>query len=192
MAETAGKIPKEISEGLLVPLQKPGKKQGPPSNLRPVIVLTTLRKILAICMLDRTLSKIRSRIPITQAAYQSGRSTTEHVFTFKVLAEKAITSKDFKVVILMLDMSKAFDTVLRKDLLQLMKEILDEDEIHIMKILLTNIKYHIKIGQEIGDLITTNIGFPQGDCLSPVLFTLYLANTLKNENECVEHSYCKH
>ena len=37
---------KEINHGILVPLQKPGKPKGPASNLKPIILLFMLRKIL--------------------------------------------------------------------------------------------------------------------------------------------------
>ena len=78
-----GEFPKELKIGLLVPLQKPGKKKGPPENLRPVILLSTLRKVLAICTITRINAKVREDIiPNTQAAYSAGRSTTELVFTF--------------------------------------------------------------------------------------------------------------
>ena len=76
---TTGLYPKEIKLGQLTPLQKPGKKAGPPSNLRPIILLSLLRKILAIIMIKRISGRILTRIPVTQAAYQTGRSTTEHV-----------------------------------------------------------------------------------------------------------------
>ena len=35
----SGEIPSELKTEILVPLQKPGKSRGPPSNLRPVILL---------------------------------------------------------------------------------------------------------------------------------------------------------
>ena len=44
---------RELVTGLLRPLQKPGKKKGPAENLRPIILLSVLRKILTIAMLDR-------------------------------------------------------------------------------------------------------------------------------------------
>ena len=85
---STGKYPDEIKHGLLTPLQKPGKPKGPPENLRPVILLSTLPKILAICVIHRIRAKVDENIlPATQAAYSAGRNTTELVFTFKVLAE---------------------------------------------------------------------------------------------------------
>ena len=71
-------------------------------------------------------------IPRTQAAYQYGRSTTEHVFAIKLLAEMAITSKDLTIYLLMLDMSKAFDT-------------LEYHELHIIKILTENVILRVKL-----------------------------------------------
>ena len=62
MAET-GEYPREIKTGVLVPLQKPGKPKGPVENLRPIILLSVLQKILAICMLERINDKIDDNIP---------------------------------------------------------------------------------------------------------------------------------
>lgn len=192
MAKT-GEVPSEIRQGILIPIPKPGKPQGPPANLRPIILLSALRKILSICMINRISHKIYSKIPITQAAYQGGRSTTEHVFTFKCLAEKAITSSNYEIIIEMLDMSKAFDTVERAKLFEILKNILDDDELHLMKILIKDVQLQVRIGHTIGENIQTNIGVPQGDCLSPVLFTLYLAAALDSTpiTKPQDHNYAK-
>ena len=154
-------------------------------------------------MLRRCLDKFKDKIPISQAAYQSGRSTTEHVFTLKILAEKAITSEDYNITLLLLDMSKAFDTVRRRVLFDVMEEILDHDELHIIKILVEDVSLRVRINNNIGQPIHTNIGVPQGDCLSPILFIIYLANALvetqhivypipTNCYELQEHDYAKH
>ena len=176
-----GNFPKEVKEGILVPLPKPGKKQGPPQNLRPIILLSILRKILAIIMIRRTSSRLNETIPITQAAYRAGRNTTEHVFTLKLLAEKAITSSEYEIHILLLDMSKAFDTVERAVLMDDLSEILYKDELHIFDILLRDVEYKVRCGQSFGENFKTNIGTPQGDCASAVLFTLYLAKALQDK-----------
>ena len=180
MAKT-GDYPEEIKKGILIPIPKPGKKQGPPQNLRPIVLLSILRKVLAIIMITRCQDKINSQIPITQAAYRSGRGTTEHVFTIKTLAEKAITSSNYEINILLLDMSKAFDTIKRDILMEDLKEILAEDELHIFYLLLKDVEIQVKIDKHYGETISTNIGAPQGDCASAILFTLYLAKALQDK-----------
>ena len=125
-----GNIPDEVIEGVLVPLPKLGKPQGAPANLRPVILLSILRKILAICMIERIQEKIENRMPLSQAAYRAGRNTTEHVSTHKILAEKAITSECSKTTILLLNASKTFHTVERNNLMELLETILNPDETH--------------------------------------------------------------
>ena len=51
----------------------------------------------------------------------------------------------------------------------------------------------VRIGKEFGEKITTNIGVPQGDCLSPILFKSHLADALKTERLTIteEHNYSK-
>jgi hypothetical protein len=161
--ETAatGKYPAEMKIGLLTPLPKPGKKQGPPANLRPIILLSVLRKLLAICLIKRCWNRLSTQIPLSQAAYQVGRSTTEQVFAVKLLAEKAITSSHYNIYILMLDMSKAFDTVNRKLLLEDLQDVLNEDEMHMMTVLINDVKIRVRVGQELGNEINTEVGIAQ-------------------------------
>ena len=180
IAKTGNK-PKEMNTGILIPLQKEGKKQGPKENLRPIILLSILRKILAICMVRRVGGKILSKIPKSQAAYQGGRSTTEQVFVFKSMAEKAIASNNYKTHILMMDMSKAFDTVKRNILISDLKMIMDDDEMHILKLLIDDVRLIVKCGSTLGNTFMTNTGVPQGDCLSPILFIFYLSKALSEE-----------
>ena len=78
-----GEYPKEIIEGLIIPIQKQGKKKGEIENLRPITLLNQIRKILSIVMINRIYSRIDNEINITQTAYRRGRSATENIFTFK-------------------------------------------------------------------------------------------------------------
>ena len=189
-AET-GNHPLEINTGILTPLQKPGKARGPCSNLRPIILLSILRKILAITLMDRVADRILQHVPHSQSAYQKDRSTTEQIFAFKILAEKAITSEDYHANILLMDMSKAFDTVDRKTLLEDLKRIVNPDELHMIKILLDEVKLAVRVGKTTGELFQTNVGVPQGDCLSPILFILYLAKAPEFEPAMQDHLYTK-
>ena len=47
------------------------------------------------------------------------------------------------------------------------------------KILVEDVILRVKIGKTTGEAIKTNIGIPQGDCLSPILFILHLSEALK-------------
>ena len=170
----------ELVVGLLRPLQKPGKKKGPAENLRPIILLSVLRKILTVAMLDRLWDRLKTQLPLKQSAYQPGRGTTEQVHAIKLLVEKAIISSDYKVHLLLLDMSKAFDTVNRNTLFQHLEEILEDDELYILHRLTNNPQLSVKIGDTTGELFTTTLGIMQGDCLSAILFIYYLAMCLRH------------
>ena len=57
---------------------------------------------------------------------------------------------------------------------------------------LTNdVNLKMSCGKTTGEKINTNIGVPQGDCLSPVLFPLYLAATLETKRNSEDHNYSK-
>ena len=79
-----------------------------------------------------------------------------------------------------MDMSKAFDTVNRSILMKDLITILENDELHLIKILL-NVKLVVRCGKTLGQCFNTNTSVPQGDCLSPILFIFYLANTLNEK-----------
>ena len=174
----SGKYPKELIHGLLCALQKAGKSKGPPEHLRPIILLSTLRKILAIIMMKRINGRIDAAIPQSQAAYRPGRSTTEHIFATKLAIERTITSKNEEIFLILLDMTKAFDSISREKLLTDLEEIIDQDELHIMQLML-NVRLSVKCGSYQSEYFETDTGAPQGDCASANEFTLYLAKTLQ-------------
>ena len=142
-----------------------------------------LRKILTICLLRRIWKRLEEKIPINQAAYQPGRSTTEQVFSIKIICEKAIASSDYKLHLLLLDMSKAFDTVKRDKLFEHLENILKPDELHLLSIITNRPTLRVKVNQEKGSPFETYLGIMQGDCLSAILFIYYLAECLNHDNE---------
>lgn len=68
---------------------------------------------MVICLINRIGAKIEAHIPNSQAAYRGGRSTTEQVFAIKIMAEKAVTTQNYNPFLLMMDMSKAFESIHR-------------------------------------------------------------------------------
>lgn len=130
-------------------------------------------------MIERCWERMRTLIPIEQAAYQPGRSTTEQVFCIKTLSEKAITTDNFTIFILMLDMSKAFDSIERGKLMEYLREVLNNDEMYMLHLLINDVRINVEMGEERSEDIVTNIGSCQGDCLSAIFFIIYLAKSIK-------------
>ena len=117
----------EITHGILRALQKPGKPKGPTSNLHPIILLSVLRKILAACIIKTIHSRLDSTIAISQA---------EHVLATKLITERTISSTDENVYLLLQDINKALDSVLRNTLIEELKNVLNQDEQDLIRILL--------------------------------------------------------
>ena len=139
-------------------------------------------------MKKRIVDQLVAEIPISQAAYRAGKSIAGHVFAAKVLVEKAITSANYPIHLLMLDMLKALDTINRLMLMQELVKVLDPDKLHIINVL-TNAQLKIRCGNEKSDAFETDTGVPQGDCVSANLFTFYLAKAL-DSNKHDDHDYC--
>jgi len=98
--------PVDIGHGLVIPLQKPGKPRGPPSNLRPIVLLTALRKAISLITLTRISPLVNQYLSSTQSGFRAGRSTSDIVWAhrwFTARCERYKTTID----ILGIDMSKA-------------------------------------------------------------------------------------
>ncbi|GFS08575.1 endonuclease-reverse transcriptase [Elysia marginata] len=79
-------------------------------------------------------------------------------------------------------MSAALDTINRNKILTILEDILEEDELRLVRFLLSNTTLETRINK--ADIqapfnFNSNIGTPQGDGLSPVLFTIYLEHALR-------------
>ena len=146
-----------------------------------------IRKILAICLIRRIGERIDKEIPTSQAAYRSGTGTTEQLLTIKLPAEKAAYALNYVTDLLIMDMSEAFDRVERGKLIEDLRTILQDDELHLVKIVMEDMKLAVRVGNTTGNQFPTNIGVPQGDCLSPILFTLHQAKALSTETDNTEN-----
>jgi hypothetical protein len=64
----------------------PGKPKGPLGSLRPLVLLTALRKILSLVTLELAREKFELYLSASHAASQIGRSTSDIVWAHRWLA----------------------------------------------------------------------------------------------------------
>ena len=72
-------------------------------------------------------------------------------------------------------------------LMQELAKVSDPDELYIIKVL-TNTQLKIRCRNEKSDAFETDMGVPQGNCVSANLFTFYLAKALDSSNHD-DHDY---
>jgi len=170
--------PIDLGEGILIPLQKPNKKRGPPGNLRPIVLLSSIRKAVSLLTLRRIQPVVDVYLSASHSGFRPGRSTADAIWAHRWMA--AIAQKYHTVIeIHGIDMSKAFDTVSRLRLLDIMQTFLDEDAVRLTRVLLSNTSLSVRLGKDLSSKFNTTIGTPQGDALSPVLFVIYLEAALR-------------
>ncbi|MEE8289617.1 MAG: reverse transcriptase domain-containing protein [Nitrosomonadaceae bacterium] len=173
--------------GLIAPLEKPAKPMpGPAKNLRPITLLAVLRKILSKVTLSRLKPKIEQYLSQSQSAYRPNRSTTDIVWAYRWILAK-VQEYHIEIFVTGIDMSAAFDTIDRHQLLQILETFADNDEMRMTHFLLNNTTLQVKMkGATTAKTFTSNVGSPQGDGLSGPLFTTYLEHALRELREAIQ------
>ena len=76
-------------------------------------------------------------------------------------------------------MNSAFDTIRREQLVDIVKNFLDEDGVRMIQFLLSNTNLDVRINNAEREPFSSNMGSPQGDALSDVLFNIYFEESLR-------------
>ena len=151
-----------------------------------------LRKILAVCITDRVVSRLDHQTPITQAAYRKERSTTEHVFAAKMATQQTINTKNETLPLVLFNMSKAFDSIKRKDLIKHLQHTIAVDVL-VKKML--GVSLVVRYDVETASVNhSTLIQVHLKETASASNFTYYLAKSLevKTPDAIIHDHHCHH
>ena len=120
---------------MLILLQKPGKPVGSLTSVRPIVLLSALRKTLSLVVLSRIATKVDNFLSPSQSGFRRGRSTADVVFGYRWLCAKAQRQR-VTIEFLCIDLSRAFDTIRCDKLLEVLQSFLDEPELRMIRFLL--------------------------------------------------------
>ena len=140
---------------MLILVQKPGKPTGPLTSLRPIVLLSVLRKTLSLIVLSRIAPKVDDYLSSSQSGFRRGRSTADVVFGYRWLYAKAQRHR-VTVEFLGIDLSRAFDTIRRDKLLDTLQTFLDESELRMIRFLLADTSLTMERGSSVVECRTRN------------------------------------
>ena len=163
----------------MILLQTPDEPVGPLTSVRPIVLLSALRKTLSLIVLSRIATKVDNLLSPSQSGFRQGRSTADVVFGYRWLCAKAISQR-ITIEFLFIDLSRAFDTIRRDKLLEVLQSFLDEPELRMIRFLLAATSLVPRLSTGDCHAFASMIGTPQGDSLSPVLFAVYMEAALRD------------
>lgn len=158
----------------VIPLQKT-RNPTEFKDLRPISILPVLSKILEK-IIDNQLRhhfNQNNLIPNIQSGFRPGYGCSAALLK---ITDDIFHNLDNKLatILVLLDFSKAFDTVDHEILLEILKSCgLTPHAITFFQQYLTNRQQAVTYQERKSSYLTLNAGVPQGSILSPILFALY-------------------
>ncbi|GFS24491.1 endonuclease-reverse transcriptase [Elysia marginata] len=164
-----GNIPADISKSIFIALpKKPGAVEC--EHHRTISLMSHITKILLKVIMMRVRNKIKPEIAAEQCGFVEGKSTTNAVFTLRVLIERALEVQK-NVYLCFIDYTKAFDRV------EIIKELthlhIDGKDLRIIKNMYWEQTAAMRVEGEVSSFQKIKRGVLQGCVLSPDLFSLY-------------------
>lgn len=172
------RIPEDWKSALIHPLHKKGDRADV-NNYRGISLLSVTYKILSQCLLDRAQQQLEHKIGEYQAGFRPNRSCPEQILNLKlILRHQKVYNKN--IVCTFVDFKKAYDSVDRESLFQILKEQgLDLKTLALIRETLTDTKSKVKFMGELSEPFQIKTGVRQGDGLSPLLFNCVLEKVIQ-------------
>ena len=170
-----GYFPENWSEGYIIPLHKKGSINDV-ENYRGITLLSALGKLFSRLINNRLSNWAENYFILieAQAGFRPGMSTVDNIFVLHGLITHFLNHGK-KLYCAFIDYTKAFDYVVRDNLwFKLVKLGLRGNILDIIKSMYENVKSRVKFCNKIGNEFFCSLGVRQGECLSPLLFSLFL------------------
>ena len=173
-----GEWPTPWTQSLVITLPKKGNLLQC-QNYRTISLISHASKVMLKILLNRL---------TPQAGFRPGRSTTEQIFSLRILCERYLQHQQdlFHVFV---DFKKAFDRVWHAALWSTMKLYnINANLIKVIESLYSKATSAVYYNGSIGEWFRTTVGVRQGCLLSPTLFNIFLERIMTDALENHEGS----
>ena len=162
-----GSVPQAWKDASIVTIYKKGDRTDC-GNYRGISLLSIAGKIFARILLNRLFTHITQEVvPEAQCGFRGNRSTVDMIFCLRQLQEKCI-EQDRPLYMVFVDFSKAFDTVERTGLWQLLRKYGGPETFTTMiEALHTGIMANVSVGEEVSESFSVTNGVKKGCALPP-------------------------
>ena len=170
-----GVFPKVLKNGVITPIHKKGRKDKI-ENYRPISTLPIFGKIFEKILYKRIYNFVTSQNTISdsQFGFRANHSTS-HAIHHSVDFIKSCHSRSMNVLGVFIDLSKAFDTIDHKILLNKLHNYgIRGTPYDLLKSYLSDRYQQVKIENHTSEKLLVKFGVPQGSVLGPLLFILYI------------------
>ena len=175
---TNGIFPRVLKTSIVSPIYKGTGNKKTTKSYRPVSNLPILGKIIESAM-EKQLRKYCEKHNLlgdNQFGYRKNRSRISALISLvtRIREERARGSI---VGLLQLDLSSAFDMISSAKLIQqLEKYRVAPSSLELIKSYLTDRSQQVRLNEKLSDIREVKYGSPQGSCISPLLFAIYLGD----------------
>ena len=168
--------PQSWRNATIIPLLKANKPASELASFRPISLTSCIAKLMERMLSERLyhLGESGGGFSGLQAGFRKGRGVEDQVLRITQSITDGFHNRE-KSLLVLLDFSKAYDTIWRQRLLlTLLKRGIPEAYVLWLRSFLENRQARVKFNGSVSKSKTMTQGLPQGSVLAPVLFLFYI------------------
>jgi ribonuclease HI len=174
----SGEIPQMWRNAVIVPVLKAGKPPSQRASFRPISLTSCVMKVMERMLSDRLydLAETNHWFSDQQAGFRKARGVEDQILRITQRISDGFQLEE-KSILVLLDFSKAYDTIWRQRLLlSLSNQGVPPTYILWLSSALLNRQAKVRFNGVLSGSKKMSQGLPQGSVLAPILFLFYINN----------------